>query len=296
MAELNNRNLSESFKETTESVIHKLSGVDHNFQKKVIDNVFAFTSMAGGAGTTTLIVNVAYRLATMGLSTLVIDLNIAYPAVHMYYGLDQALADDIIRAINGEKTFGECLQYKMNRKIAFLVPLNRLVIDKAMTDEKTYGKNLSELIEQAASLFDVILIDIPSHGEVDYELSNTALFKSDFIYCVIDENVGCVCTLTRFPKNLNALGIPTQNIKYVMNKRTEMFYPMRFFKLLGIELEALLPYESGIVESALRGQVFLDKGASTSRQAVQFVDGLNKLTQAMLRNGGYVDSGRKKND
>ena len=59
MAELNNRNLSESFKETTESVIHQLSSVEHNFQKKVIDNVCAFTSMAGGAGTTTLSVNVA---------------------------------------------------------------------------------------------------------------------------------------------------------------------------------------------------------------------------------------------
>lgn len=281
------RNISESIQQKASEVVYNLSGKDFNFSKKVIDNIFSFVSVTGGAGATTVISNLAYRLAKDGLNVLVIDLNICYPCIHLYFDLEQKEQPDLIKAVNGDNRLGDCLQFKMNKKLSFLVPTNRTVVYKIMVDSKQAGVNFSGIIEQAASLFDVVLIDIPSHGDLTFELANVAMFKSDFIYAVFDENVEAAVAIPRFIKNLQSTGIVEQNLRYVMNKRSSLFYPKRLLREMGIEPEAIIPYEPALIEAALRGNIFLEKGASTSKVAVQVVDAYNKLAEKLLRNGGY---------
>lgn len=283
-----NINLSDGIKEVTQEVITKLSGLDQHFDKKLIDNVFSFFSCSGGAGTSTLVSNVAYALAKAKFSVLLIDLNITFPIQHMYWSLDQTKEYDLVSLLNGDRTLGECLQYNKALNISFLVPLNRLIIDKAMIDNEQAGNNMQALLEQAASLFDVVLLDLPTYGMLDYEITNDTLYKSDFIYMVLDENVECIASIPRLLKNLNALGIPAQNVRYVMNKRTPLFYPTRVFKQLGIEVPIVIPYDRALIETSLRGDIFISKGASTSSSAKHFVKGILSLKDNILLNGGYV--------
>lgn len=287
MAE-NANTISSQVSGIAQNLITELSGKNQIFSKKVIDNIFAFVGLAGGVGTSTIVANVAKSLSRKGFSVVIVDLNICSPIQHIYYKIEQkAKKPDLVSLLSGENKLGESLELKDG--VSVLYANNRILFDKVVMDSPGTSANFSSVIEQLSSLYDVVLLDVPSHGELSFEITNMALFKSDVIIAVMDENIGCIGSYNRLERNLSYVGISTQNIHVIMNKRTNITYPTSVFKQLDIELDVLLPYELSIVESGLRGNIYIDKGASSSVTATQFLEAIDELRDVILRLGGYED-------
>lgn len=284
--------ISSKVSDVTQTLITELSGKNQTFSKKVIDNIFSFVGLAGGVGTSTIVANVAKALTDKHFSVIVIDLNICCPAQHSFFKIEQkAKKPDLISLLSGENTLGESIETKEG--VYVLYANNRILFDKVAIDTAGASANFSSILEQLSSLFDVVLIDVPSNGSLDFELTNLALFKSDFIIAVMDENVGCIGAYNRLQRNLSYVGISIQNLKVIMNKRTNITYPTNVFKSLDIELDVLLPYDVSVVEAGLRGNIYITKGASSAMTAAQFVEAIEDLRDVILRYGGYEEKKMK---
>lgn len=284
----NNKSITSKVNEVTQTLITELSGKNQTFNKKVIDNIFSFVGLAGGVGTSTIVSNVAKALVDKHFSTVIIDLNICAPVHQVYLKVEQkAKKPDIVSLLSGENSLGDSIEIRDG--IALLYANNRVLFDKVAMDTPGASANLTAVIEQLSSLFDVVLIDIPAHGELNFELTNTALFKSDFIIAVMDENIECIGAYNRLQRNLTYVGISIQNLKVILNKRTNITYPANVFKSLEIDLDVLLPYEISVVEAGLRGNIYVSKGASSSVTAAQFLESIYELRTILLRYGGYEE-------
>lgn len=267
-------------------VIDELSGKTiSNKGKKLIDNIIAFTSISGGAGTSTLLANTAYMLSSkLNLSVLVIDTNIAYATQHIYFNIRQELEKpDLVSLITGKTTVGNSIYYDKHN-IGFLISNNRNVVDLVNCNKDIMADNFSDALDSIANLFDIILIDCSNC--LDYDINNTALYKCDMIYAVIDENVASISNFERFRNNLEATGITSGKIKTIMNKRTSIFYHRSIISKMGIDLMSVIPFELGVVESGLKGEIFCKSGISKSKE---FYNSILDVAEKIIMNGGYRD-------
>lgn len=281
-------NINKIVNETTNKLIHDFSGSSFGTSRtKVADNVLAFIGGAGGTGTSTVVANVAYMMAKKGLTVLVIDLNIMYPIQHCYFGIKQEIdRKDLVTFLMGKNPIGESIITKDNFSIMY--PNNRYMMDLINCDNKQSSQTLGDAINSVRSLFDVILIDCPRM--IEFDVVNCALYNCDTIYSVWDENVACISNIDRFRKNLQLSGIETSNkLQIIFNKKTNIYYTKYVFENLGLNVISTLPFDTAVIESGLRGEIFCDKGASISKNAAIFASSMESLTDAILKRGGYTN-------
>lgn len=287
MNKLEDYSINERVQSATQSVISSLSGAEHHIQRRLIDNVFSFTSCSGGCGTSTLVANLALALAKDNFSVLIIDLDIMYPVQHIFWNLNQRKSEDLYTLLTGETTLGDSLQ--RDKGVSVLCCLNRDLIAKNMADTEQVGDNMQSLLEQASSLFDVVLLDIPTAREFDQEATYRALDKSDFIFLILSECTNCITNLYRIPNNLRSIGVSQANMHYVLNKRTDVYLNKGLIEKNNIKLSHIIPYEKAVLEAGLYGKLFIEEGVSTSKNAIEFVKGVQQLKETLLECGGYVE-------
>lgn len=281
-------NINKIVGETTNKLIHDFSGSNFGkFGTKVADNVLAFIGGAGGTGTSTTLANVAYMMAKKGLTVLVIDLNIMYPIQHCYFGIKQEIdRKDLVTFLMGKNPIGESIITKDNFSIMY--PNNRYMMDYINCDNKQASQTLTDAINSVRRLFDVILIDCPR--TIEFDVINCVLYNCDTIYSVWDENIACISNIDRFKKNLQLSGVETSNkLKVIFNKKTDIYYTKYVFESLGLDVIATLPFDTAIIESGLKGEIFCEKGASISKNAATYVNALESLTDEILKRGGYTN-------
>jgi len=283
---LQNINISDKISEVTDKLLKQLSGKEHRGKKRIIDNVVAFIGAAGGTGTSTIVANVAQRIADKNFSVLVIDANICYPAQHIFFRVKQEInKKDLVSYLTGKNTIGESIEYR--GELGIMVANNRNVRDYIDCDSSVVSNNMIECIERVSTLFDLVIIDCTN--DLFHELTNSILYKCNTIYCVWDEGISCVSNFERFRNNLRIFGITTEKIKVILNKKTNIYYREAVFKSLNVDLIEVLPFDTAIIESGLQAEVFIKKGESTSKNAKEFVKSINRLADKILMIGGYVD-------
>lgn len=279
------QNIPDIVSNAAKSLAHELSGIDTISKKKLIDNVISFVGLGGGAGASTVVANMATLLNKQGFSVLVIDTNIMYPIQHSLFSIKQAVdKNDLYKCLTGECTLGESIEYK-NKALGIMVANNRTLINHVETDDKEASTTMLEILDRVCNLFDVVLID--ASLKIEYDIVNTCLYKSDYIYGVMDESVECLSNYTRLKNALQDSGIDSNNMHVIMNKRTNIFYP-DIFKQFDMDLIGMLPFDTAIIESGLRGEIFCDKGASASKNATIFIKNLKEIKDKMLELGGYM--------
>lgn len=281
----NNTNISKIISEATTSVIKELSGGPVRHEPKVVDNLMAFVGTAGGVGTSTIVANLAYTIKRRGLTVLVIDLHIAYPIQHNYFKVKQEIdKPDLVSFLLGKNSIGESIESRGD--ISVLVANNRTLMDEINCDTDLCSKNFEAAIEKIRPLFDVIIMDCPN--DLKSDIVNTALYRADFIYTVWDENIECISNIERMRRNMALSGIEEYNkVKAVFNARTSIHYSRYPFDRLNLEVIATFPFELAIKESALKGNIFCEKGASLSKNAALYVDEMSRLAKKVLEIGGY---------
>ena len=279
-------NASKIVSEAAVNIIKRLSGTDAKRTKKVVDNVITLSSASGGAGASTVISNVAYMIGKKELKVLVIDLNIMYPAQHSYFGLKQEIEKpDLVSYLLGKNSLGDSINTL--GKISILCSNNRGLMDSINCESDIAIANFQGALDKLRQLFDVVLIDAPMR--IDHTLVNTAFYMSDHIYLMWDEGIASISNTERIRRNMALSGIDSYTkMKVVLNKRTNIHYSNYPFQKLNIELVQILPFDTEIIDSSLRSQIFCDKGTSTSKNAASFYEGIQNLSDKILENGGYI--------
>lgn len=284
------KNIPDLIANTTKQLTRDLSGVGTKSEKKIVDNIISFVGLAGGVGTSTIVANIASLLNRQGFTVLVLDMNIMYPIQHSLFDIKQEVEKkDFFSYLVGQEPLGECIEYK-NNSLGVMVANNRTLVNYIDTDSKEASNNLLEMLDRVCNLFDVVLID--ANLGIDYDIVNTALYKSDFIYCIIDENVECLSNFNRFRNGLQASGIDNNNIHIIMNKRTNIYYP-DVFESFGMDVIGILPFDTAIIESGLKSEIFCVKGSSASKNAGIFIQSIKDIKDKVLEFGGYMQNKKK---
>lgn len=267
-------------------VIKVLSGSDYKIHKKMIDNLIVVMGLAGGVGTSTLVSNIAYLAEKQDLSVIVVDTNITYPTQHIYFGIKQQIKkNDLVSFIGGGAKLGECIDYK--GEVGVVYANNRTLTDLVNCDNADASANFGKMLDSLSDLFDLVIVDCSN--KVENDIINMALYKADTLYTVMDENIECLSNLERIKNNMQLTGISTNKIKNIMNKRTSIFYNESILKSFKIQLIDILPFDTAVIESGLKGEIFCKSGASSRDTASQFVGRMKILTDKILENGGYQD-------
>lgn len=281
-------NIGKITSDKAKSLIKQLSGGEVRQSKKIIDNIVVFTNASGGTGASTVMANVGFLAAEKGMRVLIVDLNIMYPSQHIFFAHGEAKLDkpDLFGYLIGKDVLGDAIE--TNGNISLLYANNRTLMDSMNAESDIAVTNFQEAINKVRQLFDLVLIDCPMR--VEHALCNTAFYIADSVYIVWDEGLSSIANTEKIRRNMAASGIDVYTkMKIILNKRTNIHYNNYPFQKLNIELVQILPFEPDIIYSSLRSEIFCEKGASSSKNADIFYNGMKELTNAVMENGGFIE-------
>ncbi len=205
-------------------------------------DVIVCHGLAGGVGTTTLAVNLAWELAAQGTSSVcLIDLDLQFGSVATYLDLDrksailQLLTD--IDAID-DHSFRQALQVSGDKLSVFTSPKELVPLDILTNDD------VKKLIAIAKSHFDIVVIDAPT---TIVSWSQVLLEEATTYLGMMDIDMRSAQNIMRYVSLLEAEKIGYNNLRYVVNrapKFTDLNGKTRMKRLsesLGIEIDFTLP-------------------------------------------------------
>lgn len=279
----NGLDIQETAKKVSKEIILELSGRGNVAVKPIINNLVAFMSSSSGAGASTLVANVARLIEKKGLSVAVVDLNIMFPSQHLYYKIPQELdRSDLCSLLLGKTDLGESIYYSGNT--AVILANNRGTMDYINLDEERYCETIDNALSNLSYQFDMVLVDCPL--EITNAIVNTALFKVDNIYMVMDDGVQSIVNLTKIRNALDTFGIGWGKVRFVMNKRTSNFYNESNLDTAGVKLIEIVPFDLGIITSGLRCELYVEKGIGVSKTSKDVERALDSLAEKILEIGG----------
>ena len=181
--------------------------------------MFAVQGLAGGVGATTFALNLAWELATMkGESprVLLLDMDQQFGAVATY--LDLPRRDNIYELVSDvenldEESFKQALQVVDSTLSVFTAPADILPLDMLSPDE------MEHLLTTASSLFDYIVIDMPS-ALVGW--TETVLRITSVYFGLVELDMRSAQNTLRFIKTLKAEDLPVEKLRYVLNKSPKL--------------------------------------------------------------------------
>lgn len=285
-SENNSKNdIRETAKKVTRDIVTELSGKSNTTRKQIVSNIVGFMSAGGGAGASTLVANIGKLVKRKGLSVAIVDLNIVYPSQHLYFNVAQEKdRNDIYSLMSGKVELGASLAYSGD--IALLVANNRGIVDYINGDDKYFSRNLEGALDNLSEQFDLVLVDCPL--DISNNYVNSALYKFDNLYIIIDDGVQSVVNIPKIKNAFDRFGMSWSKCRFVMNKRTSNYYNESNLSKADIKLVEIIPFDLGILTSGLRCELYVDKGVGVSKTSKDVERALNSLCDKLLSIGGYV--------
>ena len=277
--------IRETAKKVTSDIVTELSGKSNTTRKQIVSNIVGFMSAGGGAGASTLVANIGKLVKKKGLSVAIVDLNIVYPSQHLYFNVAQEKdRNDIYSLMSGKVELGASLAYSGD--IALLVANNRGIVDYINGDDKYFSRNLEGALDNLSEQFDLVLVDCPL--DISNNYVNSALYKFDNLYIVIDDGVQSIVNIPKIKNAFDRFGMSWSKCRFVMNKRTSNYYNESNLSKADIKLVEIIPFDLGILTSGLRCELYVDKGVGVSKTSKDVEKALNSLCDKLLSIGGYV--------
>lgn len=280
-------NLVKATSDKATEVIKELSGKSYGTSRKMVDNLVVFTNAAGGTGASTLATNVAYEAFSKGLKVLLVDLNIMCPVQHSYLNIVQSIKKpDLVSYLLGEDSLSNAID--TSNAINLLFANNRTLNDAINCCDSTAIENFKEMLSRVRQYYDLILVDCPMR--IDDMLINTMLYECDALYMVWDEGISSLINTEKLRKNMALSGIEAfTKTRVILNKRTKVHFSPVALERLNLELVEVLPFDTDIIDNSLRGRIFCEKGSTVSKNAIEFAVKVRKLTDKVLKIGGYIE-------
>lgn len=201
--------------------------------------------LAGGAGSTTVAVNLAWELANIGgddaPKVCLIDLDLQFGSVATY--LDLPRRDAVFEMLSDteamdEEIFGQAiLSYEDNLQVLTsppeMIPLDFIT-----------GQDVERIIEMARHHFDYVVIDMPS---TLVQWSETVLQAAHVYFAVIELDMRSAQNTLRLKRALQSEDLPFNKLRFALNrapKFTDLSGKSRVKRMaesLGISIDLQLP-------------------------------------------------------
>ncbi len=200
--------------------------------------------MAGGAGSSTFAVNLAWELANVDKDAprvCLLDLDFQYGSVSTYLDLPRKeavfeLLTDPTQA-DGD-SFVKSMQTFNDKLHVFTSPADMLPLDIIS------GEDMGRLIDLATANFDFVVIDMP---KTVVQWTEAVLARSHVYFSMIDLDLRSAQNVLRFVRALKAEALPHEKLRFVLNrapKFTDLSAKSRVKRMaesLDIGIEVQLP-------------------------------------------------------
>ncbi|MBK0328279.1 AAA family ATPase [Rhodobacteraceae bacterium F11138] len=207
--------------------------------------VIVVHGLAGGVGSTTVAVNLAWELANMGGDTppsvCLLDLDLQFGSVATY--LDLPRRETVFEMLSDlenmdEESFGQAL-LSFEEKLQVLTAPAELVPMDVLGPE-----DIQQVIDMARSHFDYVVIDMPS---TLVHWSETVLHAAHVYFALVELDMRSAQNALRLKKALQSEDLPFQKMRFALNrapKFTDLSGKSRVKRLaesLGISIDLQLP-------------------------------------------------------
>ena len=207
--------------------------------------VLAVQGLAGGTGSTTLAVNLAWELASiekpMRPRVCVIDFDLQFGAVATALDVDRSdIVTDLITDIDAmdDEALDAALKLHGERLHVLAAPPEMLPFELVGPPE------IERLIELVRTNFDYVVIDMPS---AVISWTETVLNAAHVVFAPIELDMRSAQNAVRMVRALKAEGLPFDKLRYVLNrapKLTDLGGRARVKRLsegLDVQIDILLP-------------------------------------------------------
>lgn len=201
--------------------------------------------LAGGIGTTTMAVNLAWELATIeknnSVKVCVLDFDFQYGSASTY--LDLARRETVIELLTDteamdSESFMQALSVFDEKLHVLTAPFDMIPLDLLSPDD------IKRIIHMAASHFDYVVIDMPS---TMVEWSQTVLEAAHVYFGMLELDMRSAQNTLRLKRAMQAEDLPFDKIRFILNRApgfTDLNGKSRVKRLaesLGIAIDVLMP-------------------------------------------------------
>lgn len=209
-----------------------------------VNAVFAVQSLAGGTGSTTLAVNLAWELANINKKNpprvCLIDLDLQFGTVATY--LDLARRELILEMLTDaqsmdEDAFKQAIVSYGDKLSVFTAPSEILPLDMISPED------VMAILKLARESHDIVIVDMPS---TIVQWTETVLSEVDVFFSVLELEMRSAQNAMRFIKGLKSEDLPLEKVNFVLNRapgRTDMGGKSRAKRLsesLGVKISTNL--------------------------------------------------------
>ncbi|MCH5378089.1 MAG: AAA family ATPase [Planctomycetes bacterium] len=201
--------------------------------------------LAGGCGSTTMAVNLAWELASVSRtdrpSVCLIDLDLQYGAVSTY--LDLPRREAVFEMLSetesmDDEIFGQALLTFQDRLQVLTAPTDMVPLDLVSSED------IDRLLQMARSHFDYVVIDMPS---TLVQWSETVLQSAHVYFAMIEMDMRSAQNALRLKRALQSEDLPFNKLRFALNrapKFTDLSGKSRVKRMaesLGISIDLQLP-------------------------------------------------------
>ncbi len=228
--------------------------------------VLAVHGMAGGVGSTTFAVNLAWELATIDKKdppkVCILDLDLQYGSVATYLDLPRREAVFEILSDTANMDNDSFMQAMIPYKDAVFVltaPTEMLPLDILSSED------VQRIIDMAKSNFDYVVVDMPS---TVVQWTEVMLHSAHVYFAPMELDMRSAQNTLRMVRALKAEELPFEKLRYVLNrapKFTDLSGKSRVKRMaesLEIDIEVLLPHGGTPVMEACDQGITLGEAAA----------------------------------
>ncbi|MBB4174669.1 AAA family ATPase [Sulfitobacter noctilucicola] len=207
--------------------------------------VIVVHGLAGGTGSTTMAVNLAWELAHADKnnppSVCLLDLDLQFGSVATF--LDLPRREVVYEMLSDtedmdEESFGQALLTYEDRLQVLTAPSDMLPLDLISSED------INRVLDMARNQFDYVVIDMPS---TLVQWSEAVLNAAHIYFAMLELDMRCAQNTLRFKRALQSEELPVEKLRYVLN-RAPKFTDLnakgrvkRMAESLGISIDLQLP-------------------------------------------------------
>ena len=172
--------------------------------------------LAGGTGSTTLAVNLAWELACVGKnespSVCLLDLDLQFGAVATFLDLPRReVVYDMLSDTESmdEEIFGQALLTFGDKLQVLTAPTDMLPLDLITSED------VNRILTIARNQFDYVIVDMPS---TLVQWSEAVLSNAHVYFAMLELDMRSAQNTLRFKRALQSEELPVEKLRYVMNR------------------------------------------------------------------------------
>ncbi|MFT6676310.1 MAG: pilus assembly protein CpaE [Sulfitobacter sp.] len=178
--------------------------------------VMVVHGLAGGTGSTTMAVNLAWELANVDKknppTVCLLDFDLQYGAVGTFLDLQrrEAVYEMLSDTENmDEEIFGQSLQTFEDKLQVLTAPSDMLPLDLITAEDVT------RILDMARNQFDYVVIDMPS---TLVQWSETVLNAAHIYFAMLELDMRSAQNALRFKRALQSEELPVEKLRFVLNR------------------------------------------------------------------------------